>query len=87
MQSAGSTRKIASVRVREPCGTATQVDYTRPNGMRCVMSATQYLRDWTMPNFYFHACIGYALLRRGTLNLGKVDFLTFMSRYARPGTE
>ena len=55
--------------------------------MRFVMSAKEYLRDWTMRNFYFHACIGYALLRRDGLNLGKVDFLTFMSRYARPGTE
>jgi hypothetical protein len=59
-----------------------QVDFTLPNAMRFVMSAEEYIRDWTMPNFYFHTTMAYALLRREGLAIGKIDFLPHMARYA-----
>ncbi|MXO75459.1 DUF1993 family protein [Altererythrobacter aerius] len=59
-----------------------QVDMTLPNGMRFVMSAQEFVRDWSMPNLYFHASMAYALLRRDGLALGKADFLPHMARYA-----
>lgn len=60
------------------------IDFTLPNDMRFVMSAAEYLRDWTMPNFYFHVTMAYALLRREGLALGKLQFMGHMARYARP---
>jgi uncharacterized protein len=34
-----------------------------------------YLTDFVLPNFYFHASIVYALLRKAGVELGKSDFL------------
>ena len=33
------------------------------------------LNDFVMPNFYFHASMVYALLRKSGVEIGKVDFL------------
>ena len=74
----------AAAKGREAAPADAPVDYTLPNGMRFVMSSEEYLRDWTLPNFYFHAATAYGLLRREGLELGKADFMTFMTRYARP---
>ena len=62
------------------------VDFTLPNGMRFAMSAQEYVRDWTMPNFYFHTSMAYALLRHQGLEIGKADLIPHMLRYAKaPG--
>ena len=76
--------RVAEAKTHDAASADTPVDYTLPNGMRFVMSSEEYLRDWTMPNFYFHASTAYGLLRREGLALGKADFMTFMMRYARP---
>lgn len=34
-----------------------------------------YLRQWALPNFYFHATTLYALLRQAGVELGKSDYL------------
>ena len=34
-----------------------------------------FLRGFSLPNFYFHATMTYALLRQGGVELGKMDFL------------
>jgi uncharacterized protein len=34
-----------------------------------------YLTDFVLPNFYFHASIVYALLRKAGVEVGKSDFL------------
>lgn len=57
------------------------VDLTLPNGVRFVMSSEEDIRDWIMPNFYFHVTMAYALLRRSGLEIGKMDFLPHMARY------
>jgi hypothetical protein len=38
-------------------------------------SGGAYLMSFAFPNFYFHASIGYALLRQRGLAIGKGDFL------------
>jgi len=63
------------------------VDMTLPNGMRFVMRASEYLRDWILPNLYFHVTMAYALLRREGMPLGKADFIPHMARYARRSPE
>ncbi len=34
-----------------------------------------YLRQFVLPNFYFHATVAYAILRNAGVELGKKDFL------------
>lgn len=81
---AAAKSHVAAARNKDAVASDAEIDMTLPNGMRFVMAAHEYLRDWTMPNFYFHATTAYALLRRDGLELGKVDFLGFIIRYAKP---
>ena len=60
------------------------VDLTLPNGVRFSMSSEEDIRDWIMPNFYFHVTMAYALLRNAGLEVGKMDFLPHMSRHKVP---
>ena len=57
-----------------------------PNGMIFDLTAEQYARDWTLPQFYFHLMIAYAILRREGVGLGKADYVAHMFAYLRPGT-
>jgi uncharacterized protein len=45
-----------------------------PNGA-WQFTAIGYLNDFVLPNFYFHASMVYALLRKGGVEIGKRDFL------------
>ncbi len=38
-------------------------------------SAEDYLRDFALPNFYFHFATAYAIARMKGYNIGKADFL------------
>ncbi|WP_199087303.1 DUF1993 family protein [Bosea sp. ASV33] len=58
-----------------------RVDLTLPNGIRFMMSSEDDIRDWIMPNFYFHVTMAYALLRHAGLTVGKMDFLPHMARH------
>ncbi len=58
-----------------------RVEFDVPNGMAFAMEAHEYARDWSLPNFYFHATTAYAILRREGLAIGKIDFLPHMMRY------
>jgi uncharacterized protein len=94
----GAYRTLAEVRERigavrsqvdqsEPQGWAeadAAVDLTLPNGVRFSMSSEEDIRDWIMPNFYFHVTMAYALLRNAGLPIGKMDFLPHMSRHKVP---
>jgi hypothetical protein len=50
------------------------------------LTAEQYARDWTLPQFYFHLMIAYSILRSAGVNLGKADYVTHMFACLRPGT-
>lgn len=63
------------------------VDLTLPNGVRFVMSSEEDIRDWILPNFYFHVTVAYVLLRQAGLGVGKMDYMTHMQRYVRPSAE
>jgi uncharacterized protein len=60
------------------------VELTLPNGVRFLMTSEEDIRDWIMPNFYFHVTMAYALLRNAGLSVGKMDFLPHMRRYVVP---
>jgi len=57
-----------------------------PNGMILDLTAGQYARDWTLPQFYFHLMTAYAILRSEKVDLGKADYVAHMFSYIRPET-
>ena len=59
-------------------GAATRT-VTTPRWEGKVMSATDYLLEHAVPNFYFHATTAYAILRHNGVDLGKRDFLGQLS--------
>lgn len=38
-------------------------------------TGTDYIRQWILPNFYFHVTTAYAILRHNGVDLGKTDYL------------
>lgn len=57
-----------------------------PIGMIFDFDAGQYVRDWAMPQFFFHVVIAYAILRANGVQLGKADYVGHLLPYIRPGT-
>lgn len=39
------------------------------------MSGFEFLRDWALPNFYFHAVTAYDILRHEGVEIGKRDYM------------
>jgi hypothetical protein len=52
-----------------------EVVITFPNGMGYRFAGGQYLAEFALPNFFFHATTAYAILRNAGVSLGKPDFL------------
>lgn len=65
---------------------ATPIAHALPMGMVFDLDAGQYVRDWTLPQFYFHVMAAYAILRAQGIELGKADYVAHMLPYLRPGT-
>lgn len=65
---------------------ATPIAHALPMGLIFDLTAAQYVRDWALPQFYFHLMAAYAILRAQGVDLGKADFVAHMFAYARPGT-
>lgn len=61
----------------------TVVEFDLPNGMAFAMSAAEYVRDWSMPQFYFHLMAAYAILRSQGLPLGKADYVGYITRHLK----
>lgn len=49
------------------------------------MSNEAYAREFSLPNFYFHLSIAYAILRMKGVELGKADFIPHMFAYMTKG--
>lgn len=62
------------------------IAHALPAGMIFDMTAGQYAREWTLPQFYFHLMITYAILRANGVALGKPDYVAHMFPFLRPGT-
>jgi uncharacterized protein len=54
-----------------------------PNGMAFDLSGSDYVRDWAIPQFYFHLMAAYSILRMRGVPLGKADFVPHMMRHIR----
>lgn len=55
-----------------------------PDGKVFDMTGDQYVRDWALPQFYFHIMTAYAILRSQGVNLGKADYVQHAFAYLRP---
>ncbi len=71
-------RAIAAVRAFTPA----QIDgseeraVTRPvRGEPKTFTGTNYLLQYSLPNFYFHTTTAYAILRSNGVEIGKTDFV------------
>ncbi|MDE2405546.1 MAG: DUF1993 domain-containing protein [Sphingomonadales bacterium] len=64
----------------------TPIAHALPSGMVFDLSAEQYVRDWALPQFYFHVMAAYAVLRASGVGLGKADYVAHMFAFLRPGT-
>lgn len=65
---------------------ARAIEFSLPNGMIFDLSAADYVRDWALPQFYFHIITAYAVMRHMGVPLGKPDYASYMMRHLRPGT-
>jgi len=57
-----------------PVDEARTIELKFPNGA-WKFTALGYVNDFVLPNFYFHECMVYALLRKSGVEIGKGDFL------------
>ncbi len=64
----------------------TPIAHALPQGMVFDLTAEQFVRDWALPQFYFHVMTAYSILRAQGVELGKVDYVAHMLRFVRPGT-
>lgn len=60
------------------------VELSLANGMTFDLQTESYVRDWALPQFYFHLMAAYAILRSAGVPLGKADYVGFMFQYIRP---
>ncbi|AMB46982.1 DUF1993 domain-containing protein [Methylobacterium sp. AMS5] len=67
-------------------GASLPIAIELPGGITFDMTGEQYVRDWALPQFYFHVVTAYAILRRHGVEVGKADYVPHMFGYLRPGT-
>lgn len=56
-----------------------------PNGKIFEMTGSEYVRDWVLPQLYFHTSAAYAILRDRGVELGKADLVPHMFAYGERG--
>ena len=65
-------------------GATREIVITFPNGAGIRFDGTTFLTQFTIPNFYFHASMTYAILRAEGVDLGKQDFLAHLAPFMFP---
>ncbi len=66
-------------------GATQSIALDLPNGIIFDMTGEQYVRDWALPQFYFHLVTAYGILRHHGVDLGKPDYVAHMFAYMRRG--
>ena len=61
------------------------IELELPNGMIFDFSLAEYLRSWSIPQFYFHLVTAYAIMRYHGVGLGKADYVPHMLAFLRHG--
>ena len=65
-------KTITPAQLKDAEGRSIEIKF--PNGS-WKFTATGYLTDFVLPNFYFHISMVYALLRKNGVEIGKGDYL------------
>lgn len=65
-------------------GANRPIELKLPDGRIFDMSGDQYVRDWALPQFYFHVMTAYSILRNKGVDLGKADYVQHAFAYLRP---
>src|SRR5277367_63656 len=65
-------KSVSAAQLQGAEGRSIEIKF--PNGA-WKFTATGYLTDFVLPNFYFHISMVYALLRKNGVEIGKGDFL------------
>ncbi|PZU13033.1 MAG: DUF1993 domain-containing protein [Sphingobium sp.] len=60
------------------------IAHALPIGTTFDLTATQYVRDWVLAQFYFHVMTTYAILRANGVPLGKGDYVAHLLPFLRP---
>jgi hypothetical protein len=55
-----------------------------PNNLQLEMTGVQFLRDWTLPHFYFHVVTAYDIIRHSGVDIGKRDYMSHVGAAIRP---
>lgn len=63
---------------------ARPVEIRLPGDLTFDLNGHQYIRDWAIPQFYFHLVAAYAIMRAQGVPLGKADYVPHMFAYLRP---
>lgn len=50
------------------------------------MTGLQFVKDWSLPHFFFHVTTAYDILRAQGVALGKQDYVSHAAVFARPKT-
>lgn len=80
-----SIAQIESALGEAPClDGSTMIEHALPMGLTFDLNAEQFLRDWALPQFYFHLSMAYAILRANGVGIGKADYIAHMFAYLRP---
>ena len=66
---------VAGVTPAQLEGSEDRAVTLKVRGEEITFSGLGYLRNFALPNFYFHLTTAYAILRHNGLELGKPDFL------------
>lgn len=74
---------IAAARQTAPLPADAMVEFDLPNGMTFALTVSDYVRDWAVPQFYFHLMTAYAVLRHAGLPIGKIDYMGFMMQHLK----
>jgi hypothetical protein len=79
-------RKFESVGEGEFAGAAARLIVLPLQGeMTAEFTGTEFLRDWSLPNVYFHLATAYDILRHKGVVLGKADFMAHIAPNIRTG--
>ncbi len=86
-QLADAVARIEAVQPDAFAGAAEKtIELKMPNGIVFDLTGEQFVRDWSLPQLYFHLMAAYAILRSQGVPLGKPDWVPHMFAYIRPGT-
>jgi hypothetical protein len=66
---------LAALKPEDLAGSETRVINFKAGPVEMSMTGNDFLRFWTIPNFYFHYTTAYDILRHNGVAIGKTDFL------------